>query len=111
VTGPGSYRLQTLEGDDVNNSWNVDQLCRFYESTRLPWGLKSIRLHQDTFAVSGLRVRHQSLDYSSPGSSTCGYLRIPGCDERQRTLAAVYWETMYSYTATNGSTAVSGYTP
>jgi hypothetical protein len=30
VTGPGSYRLQTLECEDVNNSWNVDQLCRFY---------------------------------------------------------------------------------
>jgi hypothetical protein len=27
VTGPGSYRLQTLEGEDINNSWNVDQLC------------------------------------------------------------------------------------
>jgi hypothetical protein len=30
VTGPGSYRLETLEGEDVNNSWNIDQLCRFY---------------------------------------------------------------------------------
>jgi hypothetical protein len=30
VTGPGSYRFQTLEGEDVNNSWNVDQLYRFY---------------------------------------------------------------------------------
>jgi hypothetical protein len=30
VTGPGSYYLQTLQGEDVNNSWNVDQLCRFY---------------------------------------------------------------------------------
>jgi hypothetical protein len=30
VTGPGSYRLQTLEGEDVNNSWNVDQICWFY---------------------------------------------------------------------------------
>jgi hypothetical protein len=30
VTGPGSYCLQTLEGEDVNNSWNVDQLCRFH---------------------------------------------------------------------------------
>jgi hypothetical protein len=29
-TGSGSYRLQTLEGEDINNSWNVDQLCRFY---------------------------------------------------------------------------------
>jgi hypothetical protein len=26
VTGPGSYCLQTLEGEDVNNSWNVDPL-------------------------------------------------------------------------------------
>jgi hypothetical protein len=30
VTGPGSYRLQTLEGKEVNNSCNVDRLCRFY---------------------------------------------------------------------------------
>jgi hypothetical protein len=30
VTGPGSYRLQTLEGEDVSNSRNIDQLCRFY---------------------------------------------------------------------------------
>jgi hypothetical protein len=30
VTGPGSYCLQTLEGEDVNNSWNVDKFCRFY---------------------------------------------------------------------------------
>jgi hypothetical protein len=30
VTGPVSYRLQTLEGEDISNSWNIDQLCRFY---------------------------------------------------------------------------------
>jgi hypothetical protein len=24
VTRPGPYRLQTLEGEDINNSWNVD---------------------------------------------------------------------------------------
>jgi hypothetical protein len=30
VTGPGSYHLQKLEGKDINNSWNVDQLYRFY---------------------------------------------------------------------------------
>jgi hypothetical protein len=30
VTGPGSYLLQTLEGEDVNNSRNIDELCRFY---------------------------------------------------------------------------------
>jgi transposase InsO family protein len=27
MTGPGSNRLQTLEGDDISNSLNVDQLC------------------------------------------------------------------------------------
>jgi hypothetical protein len=30
MTGPGSYRLQTLEGKDISNSWNFDQLSRFY---------------------------------------------------------------------------------
>jgi hypothetical protein len=30
VTEPGSYHLQTLEGDNISNSWNIDQLCRFY---------------------------------------------------------------------------------
>jgi hypothetical protein len=30
VTGPGSYRLLMLEGEDVNNSWNIDQLFQFY---------------------------------------------------------------------------------
>jgi hypothetical protein len=30
VTGPGSYRLQTLEGNAISNSWNIDNLCRFY---------------------------------------------------------------------------------
>jgi hypothetical protein len=24
VTGPGSYRLKTLEGEDVNSLWNID---------------------------------------------------------------------------------------
>jgi hypothetical protein len=27
VTGPDSYRLQTPEGEEVSNSWNIDQLC------------------------------------------------------------------------------------
>ena len=30
VTGPGSYRLQTLKGEEIDNSWNVNQLCHFY---------------------------------------------------------------------------------
>ena len=30
VTGPGTYRLQTLSGEDIDNSWNIEHLCRFY---------------------------------------------------------------------------------
>jgi hypothetical protein len=30
VTDPGSYRLQTLEGEEISNSWTVDQLCQLY---------------------------------------------------------------------------------
>jgi hypothetical protein len=30
VTGLGSNCLQTLEGENVSNSWNIDHLCRFY---------------------------------------------------------------------------------
>jgi hypothetical protein len=30
VTGSGLYHLQTLEGEDISNSWNINQLCRFY---------------------------------------------------------------------------------
>jgi hypothetical protein len=30
VTELDSYHLQTLEGDNISNSWNIDQLCRFY---------------------------------------------------------------------------------
>jgi hypothetical protein len=30
LTRPGSYCLQTLEGENISNSWNIDQLCRFY---------------------------------------------------------------------------------
>jgi hypothetical protein len=30
ATGPGSYRLQRLEGNNISNSCNIDQLCRFY---------------------------------------------------------------------------------
>jgi hypothetical protein len=30
VTRPVSYRLQTLERNNISNSWNIDRLCRFY---------------------------------------------------------------------------------
>jgi hypothetical protein len=48
VTGPGSYRLQKVKGEDVNNSWNIDQSvdstpslpttlgAQFYTTTQRP---------------------------------------------------------------------------
>jgi hypothetical protein len=30
VTRPGSYRLQYPEGQHVLNSWNIQNLCKFY---------------------------------------------------------------------------------
>jgi hypothetical protein len=29
-TGPGSYRLQYPNGQEVPNSWNIEHLCRFH---------------------------------------------------------------------------------
>jgi hypothetical protein len=58
VTRPGSYRLQTLEGEDVNNSWNIDQLYRFYTySIDYPRGSSLHDYSKTPFAVSGLRVQ------------------------------------------------------
>ena len=30
VTRPGSYRLMTIDEEEIPNSWNIDQLRRFY---------------------------------------------------------------------------------
>lgn len=30
VTRPRSYGLQTLTGEEVDNSWNIEHMCRFY---------------------------------------------------------------------------------
>jgi hypothetical protein len=30
ITGPGSYRLQYHDGQEVPNSWNVEHLRRFH---------------------------------------------------------------------------------
>jgi hypothetical protein len=30
VTGPGSYRLQYPNNQEVPNSWNIEHLCRFH---------------------------------------------------------------------------------
>jgi hypothetical protein len=105
VTGPGSYRLQTLEGEDVNNSWNI----------RLPRGLQSIRLLKDPFAVSGLRVQAlvSGLLHSKIQSMRLlmdlGLRRVTKDSSSGLLRDHVLLDP--AYTATNGSTAVSGCTP
>jgi hypothetical protein len=57
VTGPGSYRLQTLEGNNVNNSWNIDQLCRFYALSLDYIGVQVCTTTPGLLAVSDLQVQ------------------------------------------------------
>jgi hypothetical protein len=54
VTGPGSYRLQTLEGEDIVERRPALSVLRLVYTTTS--GFKSTRLHQHPSAVSGLRV-------------------------------------------------------
>jgi hypothetical protein len=96
VTGPGSYRLQTLEGDNVSNSWNINQLCRFYaESLDYSPGVQVYTTTTGLFAVSGLRVQAlvSGLLYSKIQRQRL--LMDLGLFRASRTLAAVYKETMY----------------
>jgi hypothetical protein len=116
VTGPGSYRLQTLEGDDINNSLNIDQLCRIYTlSTRLPWGLKSISLHQDPYAVSGFRVEAPASGLLLSKIQPMRLVTDPGLrratKDSSSSLLRDHVLINPAYMATNGSTVVNGYTP
>jgi hypothetical protein len=84
-----TYRLQTLEGDDISNSWNVDQLCRFYAlsfdysegqslhdyswATRCKWhfspgtSLRTTLLQDPTSAATNGSMAAQSTEDSSGG--------------------------------------------
>jgi hypothetical protein len=63
VTGPGSYRFQTLEGEDISNSWNIDQLVEhrpalsILRSLSTTLGAPVYTTTPEPFAVSGLRVQ------------------------------------------------------
>ena len=35
VTGPGTYKLITEDGKEVNNTWHISQLRRFYARKQL----------------------------------------------------------------------------
>jgi hypothetical protein len=97
VTRPGSYRLQTLEGDDISNSWDVTSM-RSLSTT------PSVQVYTTTsglLAASGLSVL--SLVYGILHSkiqrqrllTDLVLLRV------SRTLAAVY-KTMYSRSSLYG---------
>jgi hypothetical protein len=83
--------------------------------SRLPWGLKSARLLQDPFAVSGLRVQAlvSGLFYSKIQReqllTDLGLLRAKKDSSSGILRDHVLLDP--AYTATNGSTAVSGYMP
>jgi hypothetical protein len=81
----------------------------------LPWGLKSARLLEDPFAVSGLRVLApvSRLPYSKIQRSRLltdlGLLRAT--KDSSSSLLRDHVLLDPAYTATNGSTAISGYAP
>jgi hypothetical protein len=83
--------------------------------SRLPWGLKSARLLQDPFAVSGLRVQApvSGLLYSKIQRSRLltdlGLLRAT--KDSSNGLLRDHVPLDPAYMATNGSTDVSGYAP
>jgi hypothetical protein len=83
--------------------------------SRLPWGLKSARLLQDPFVVSGLRVQAlvSGLLYSKIQRSQLltdhGLLRAT--KDSRSGLLRDHVLLDPAYTATNGSTAVSDYGP
>jgi hypothetical protein len=83
--------------------------------SRLPWGLKSARLLQDPFAVSGLRIQAlvYGLLYSKIQRSRLltdlGLLRASKDSSSGLLKDHVLLDS--AYTATNGSTVVSGYAP
>jgi hypothetical protein len=57
VTGLGSYRLQTLEGDDISNSWNATSCVDSTHSLSTTLGAQVYPTTPGPFAVSGLRVQ------------------------------------------------------
>jgi hypothetical protein len=57
ITGPGSYRLQTLEGDDISNSRNIASSVDSTHSLSNTLGAEVYTTTPGLFAVSGLWVQ------------------------------------------------------
>jgi hypothetical protein len=102
VTGPGSYRLQTLEGDNISNSWNIDHLCRFYAQSLDYSGVQVYATPPGLLAVRGLLVQAlvSGLLYSNIQRQQL--LTDLGLLRASRTLAAVskimyFRSSLYGY--------------
>jgi hypothetical protein len=82
---------------------------------RLPWGLKSTRLLQNPFAVSGLRVQALVSGLLYPKIQRQRLLTHPGpLRETKDSSSGLLRDHVLldpAYTAINRSTAISGYTP
>jgi hypothetical protein len=83
--------------------------------SRLPWGLKSARLLQDPFAVSGLWVQAPVSELLYSKIQRSWILTDPGLLRATKDSSSGLLRDHVlldpAYTATNGSTAVSGYAP
>jgi hypothetical protein len=95
VTGPGSYRLQTLEGNDIatrgTSTSSVDSMCSL--STTL--GVQVYMTTPGLSAVSGLQVQALVSRLLHSKIQRQRLLIDLGLLRASRTLTAVYQETMY----------------
>jgi hypothetical protein len=94
VTGLGSYRLQTLEGDDISNSCNIDQLCRFYAYSLDYSGTQACTTTPGLLAVSGLLVKALASELLHSKIQCHRLLTDLRLLRASRTLETVY-KTMY----------------
>jgi hypothetical protein len=115
VTGPGSYRLQTLEGDNISNSCNVDHLCRFYVYSLDNSGGSSLHdyswdFHRKRPPGPGTSLR-TTLFRDPALTATNGSRAADGVKDSSSGLSRDHVLLDPVYTATNRSTAVSGHAP
>jgi hypothetical protein len=112
VTGPGSYRLQTLEGEDINNSCLHDYSgVQVYTTTPTPHRRKRPSGPGSSLRTTPLQDPARAATYGSWAAtsikdSSSGLLRDHTPRSSLRGYLRIYDP---AYTATYGSTAIRGY--
>jgi hypothetical protein len=102
VTGPGSYRLQTLEGNNVSNSGNIDY-SRGPSLHDYSWALRHKR------PLGPGTSLHTTLLQDPVSTATYGSRAAQSIKDSSSSLSRDHVLLDPAYTATNGSTAVSGH--